>query len=346
MKIAFTYNLMTAPTEEQAEFDSPTTVEAIRSSLVRLGHEVRCIDVSCPLSKLVHELNRFSPDLVFNTAEGHDGRFREAFYPAVFENLRLPYTGSDAFLCGITLDKYLTKLIVAEHGVPMARSVLVRELQELDGLSCDLPVLVKPNSEGSSIGITSASIVNDASQLVSRVDELLRRFPDGLLVEEYIPGRDLVVPFLEGVAPESGGVLEPATYVYRNREHSHGIYDLSLKMDGFSGLDVICPGDLTPAAKQRAMRLTRRIVQGLGIRDLARLDFRIDDDDEIFFLEINALPSLEEGASIYLGAKLAGLPTQDDVIGAVIRSACARHGLVAEPVQRRLGRATMPRRLH
>src|SRR5678810_580987 len=83
----------------------------------RLGHRVERFEVSGPASRTVARLEAYSPDLIFNTAEGRRGRFREAFYPALFDELGLPYTGSDAYALAVTLDKQLTKLILKEHGI-------------------------------------------------------------------------------------------------------------------------------------------------------------------------------------------------------------------------------------
>src|SRR6185503_11096233 len=110
MRIAFTHNLQTSHDEEQAEFDREETVAAIAGALAKLGHKVTRIDVGQSASSLVRALEECAPDLVFNTAEGTHGRFREAFYPGLFEQLGLAYTGSDAWVCALTLDKQLTKM--------------------------------------------------------------------------------------------------------------------------------------------------------------------------------------------------------------------------------------------
>lgn len=133
MKIAFTYNLRLTDAEEEAEFDTPETVEAISQALAKDGHEVQRIEVTGPASHLSARLEAFSPDLIFNTAEGRRGRAREAFYPALFEELGYPYTGSDAYTLTVTLDKWLTKLMLAAQGVesPRGRLLTPRDLQEI-----------------------------------------------------------------------------------------------------------------------------------------------------------------------------------------------------------------------
>jgi D-alanine-D-alanine ligase len=107
MKIAFTYNLRLADvreSEKDAEFDSADTVSAIATALEAGGHEVVKVEVSGPASSLLERLEAIDPDLIFNTAEGERGRMREAFYPGLFEELGIPFTGSDAYTNAITLD--------------------------------------------------------------------------------------------------------------------------------------------------------------------------------------------------------------------------------------------------
>jgi len=75
--------------------------------------------------------------------------------------------------------------------------------------------------------------------------------------------------------------------------------------------------------------VAKRAINALGIRDFARLDFRMDDAGHLYFLEVNALPSLEAGSSLYLCGKLAGLDSTDAVLDAIVRSAARRHGIPA-----------------
>src|SRR5215510_15523223 len=128
MKVAFTHNLRLTDvreTEKEAEYDSAETVNAIAAALEAAGHEVERIEVSGPASTLLERLETIDPDVIFNTAEGDRGRMREALYPALFEELGIPYTGSDAYTNAITLDKYLTKLVVQRAGVDTPRACLV-----------------------------------------------------------------------------------------------------------------------------------------------------------------------------------------------------------------------------
>jgi D-alanine-D-alanine ligase len=342
MRIALTHNLRISEAEDEAEFDTRETVDALAGSLERLGHRVERIEVSGPASRTVARLEAFGPDLIFNTAEGRRGRFREAFFPALFDELGMPYTGSDAYALALTLDKQLTKLVLSQHGIPTPRWQFVEDPSHLQVNALRYPVIVKPNFEGSSKGITQDSVVEDPVRLHEVVREALSRYPAGLLVEEFVAGRDLTVPFLEGAAPERGGVLQPVEYVIdpaagAGRRYAIYDYDLKTRLDRF--VTVRAPARVKRSQSERILDLCRRVYRELGIRDLGRIDLRLGEDDSLHFLEINALPSLEPGAGIYAAAALEGLHA-DAVLGAVIQSAVARHGIVDKSARRGRPRRT------
>src|SRR5580700_9289103 len=201
MRIALTHNLRVADSEEEAEFDSPQTIAALERALARAGHRVENIDVTGPASLLVTRLEAFAPDIAYNLAEGRRGKTRRAFYPALFEELGIPSTGSDAYTLCVTLDKALTKKQLAGWGVPSPRGRFVtRESLRGGGLDeLPFPAIVKPNFEGSSKGIGQDSVVEDPVALGRVLDELLARYPDGARVERYIPGTDVRVVMVEGL---------------------------------------------------------------------------------------------------------------------------------------------------
>ena len=342
MRIALTHNLRLSDSEEEAEFDTRETVDALAAAIERLGHRVERIEVSGPASRTVARLEAYGPDLIFNTAEGRRGRFREAFFPALFDELGMPYTGSDAYALALTLDKQLTKLVLAQHGIPTPRWQYVEEPARLQVHALRYPVIVKPNFEGSSKGITQDSIVEDPLRLHEVVGAALARYPAGVLVEEFIVGRDVTVPFLEAAAPERGGVLQPVEYVIDEAATAgrrYAIYDYELKTKLDKLVAVRAPARLKRPQAERIQHLCETINRVLGIRDLGRTDLRLAEDGRIYFLETNALPSLEPGAGIYAAAALEGLHA-DGVLGAVIQSASARWGIQDQRARRGRPRRT------
>jgi D-alanine-D-alanine ligase len=331
MKIAFTHNLKLTEAEEEAEFDTVETVDAIANALGAGGHEVEKIEVSGPASHLAARIEAFAPDLIFNTAEGRRGRAREAFYPALFEELNYPYTGSDAYVLTVTLDKWLTKTVLREHGIdtPRARLITARDLpfiEKLEGsLGVPVPAIVKPNYEGSSKGIGDDSVARDWRSMRALVEKMVKQYPAGVLVEEFIPGTDVTVPFIEGLGDE--GVMSPVEYVIDSAAKSKfNIYDYRLKNTEPARVQVRCPAELPRDVLARLRSISKATVRALGMRDVGRIDFRLGDDGRIFFLEVNALPSLEPGASIFAASKREGL-SYEQTIAQVVKSAGVRWGL-------------------
>ncbi|HCF57732.1 MAG TPA: D-alanine--D-alanine ligase, partial [Myxococcales bacterium] len=329
MRIALTHNLRLSDNEEEAEFDTEETVDALASAIERLGHRVERVEVSGPASRTVSRLEAYVPDLIFNTAEGRRGRFREAFYPGLFEELGIAYTGSDPYVLAVTLDKQITKLLLRQHGIRTPVWQFIEPGQEADPTRFHFPVIVKPNFEGSSKGITTDSVVDEPALLAGVVAAKLAKYPAGVLVEEFIAGRDIAVSLLEGVAKERGGVLAPIEYEYEARQIGHSrvrIYDYSLKTSPDAQVTVRAPAQLDRGTGDKLQKTSRRIFEILNCRDVGRIDYRVSDEGEIYFLEINALPSLQPGAGLYAAAGLEGLHF-DGALGAIIDSAARRQGL-------------------
>ncbi len=331
MKIAFTHNLRLTNSEDEAEFDSAETVESITGALVAAGHEVDKIEVSGSAAHLMSRLEACEPELIFNTAEGKRGRAREAFYPALFEELGYPYTGSDAYALTLTLDKWLTKLVLASHGIdsPRGRLVLPADLARIGegGVGFAFPLLVKPNYEGSSKGIGEETVARDGKALALVLKQALTAYPAGVLVEEFISGSDVTIGLIEGVGDE--GVLAPVEYLVdpsaRNR---YNLYDYRLKNVDSSKVQVRCPADVPRDVAARLRAISKSAFRALGIRDLGRIDFRLGDDGRLYLLEVNALPSLERGAGLFAAAAHAGLH-YEAAIAAILKSALLRSGLAA-----------------
>src|SRR5437764_3232010 len=153
MRIALTHNLRLSDSPDEAEFDSEETIASLARGIAAAGHEVEWVEVSGPASRLASRLEAYGPELIFNVAEGRRGRAREAFYPALFEELGFPYTGSDAYVLMVTLDKWLTKLMLGSLGIDTPRGRLVtaddlRRMKDPGTLGLAPPVIVKPNYEG------------------------------------------------------------------------------------------------------------------------------------------------------------------------------------------------------
>ncbi len=365
MKVAFTHNLRLTDireTEKEAEYDSAETVTAIATALEAAGHEVEKVEVSGSASSLLERLEAIDPDIIFNTAEGDRGRMREAFYAAMFEELGIPFTGSDAYTNAITLDKWLTKLIVSKNGIetPRAQLVTVRNLEQIveRGAGLAFPVIVKPNHEGSSKGIYThglgaiepgrgvdllrgSSVVKEPRELASALKAALRAYPEGVLVEEYIEGIDVSVGVIDGVGHD-GGLLTPVEVLFDAPsgggigERALNIYDYRLKNLEPGKVQFRCPANLPRDVAARLRTISTEAVKTLGLRDMSRLDYRITPEGRIYLLEANALPALASSSSLFAATAQVGL-TYNGTIAAILNAAALRSGL-ATASQLGLGR--------
>lgn len=335
MKVAFTHNLRLTDvreTEKEAEYDSAETVSAIAAAIEAAGHEVEKVEVSGPASNLLERLEAIDPDIIFNTAEGQSGRMREAFYPALFDELGVPYTGSDAYTNAITLDKWLTKLVVMKAGIDVPRGALVtvRNFDECmqRGLGLAFPVIVKPNYEGSSKGIYNgaigSSVIREPKELPAALKSAMRQYPDGVLVEEYIDGVDIALGYIDGVGHDDG-LLTPVE-VDLGSEKPFNVYDYRLKNVEPGKVQYRCPANIPRDVAARLRSISLEAVRALNLRDMARLDYRVTQEGRIYLLEANALPQLASHSSLFAATAQLGL-TYNATIAAVLNAAALRSGL-------------------
>ncbi len=204
LRVGLTFNMKREAGDDEAEFDSPKTIAAIAAAIESYGHIVVPLeaDADLPMS-----LAGAHPDVVFNVAEGRRGRGREAQVPALCEMLGIPYTGSDPTTLAICLDKSLAKQILRAAGIDTANWQLLSTGRE-KLRTFRYPVIVKPNAEGTSKGITGASVVTDEAGVRAAARVLIDRYGQPALVEEYIRGREFTVGLLGDRRPRVLPIME------------------------------------------------------------------------------------------------------------------------------------------
>ena len=329
-KVGITYNLKKNISSElpdaEAEFDDMDTIKAIQNALESAGYTVVLYEAT---EDLPARLLQNRPDMVFNVAEGSRGRGREAQVPAILSFLDIPYTGSDETTLGIAMDKAITKRLTASWGVDTPRyrvfksSGIIPDAGSLNGNGFSWPVIVKPNTEGSSKGISDVSVANDAAALQRVLAEKISTYKEDMLVEEYISGREFTVGILGNGAALR--VFTPMEIVFGDKSHS--IYSYEVKRNFRQFVRYECPPNIGLDLQNEMEETAKTVYNALECRDLARMDFRLSPDGKLFFIEINPLPGLAPGYSDF--PMLAGFCGMDytTLILNILESALTRYGL-------------------
>ncbi len=332
MKIAILFNerpVVVAgdlPDDMFEEYDSRETINHIASAIRALGLEVELLEADGLLGQ---RLQRGKYDMAFNIAEGpvhlvgRERRCRAAIPALACELAGVPHTGSDALTLALTLDKALSRRVVAP-AVPIAAAVLLEtDADERQLPMLTFPVIVKPNDEGSSKGIGSASIAHSTEAAVRRARWLRATYGCPVLVEEFLPGTEVTVA-VKGNAPRVSvlGMMEIAPAL----PSSAFLYSLAVKRDYRNSVRYHVPPRLPDAVLDTLRGSALTAYQLLGCRDLARLDFRLDATGVPRFIECNPLPGLHPHDSDVVILSRAAL-SYDALVQGVLIDAARRTGV-------------------
>ncbi|MFH1435960.1 MAG: D-alanine--D-alanine ligase [Pseudomonadota bacterium] len=302
------------------EYDSIETVHAIARELERLGHGVELLHGG---RRFLRNVTDRPVDLVFNIAEGRGGRSREAQIPALCELLEIPCTHSDALALALSLDKGLSVQVAKAGGVPTPLQHIVKAPGEEMAAGFPLPVVLKPLHEGSSMGVRNDGLITDCEVLPLRVRELLERYRQPVIVEEFLPGRELTVGIVGNSPPRIMGIMEIAP---RDRPIGEFLYSIETKRNYLELVDYHCPPTgLSERTLVETGRLALKVYDIFGCQDVARVDFRLDAQGGPRFLEINPLPGLSPTYSdLCIMASLINLPYAT-LIENIVNAAIERH---------------------
>lgn len=325
MRITVAYNLRSEASEEEAELLYQEDVDRITEAFRSLRHKVTPIEVSGRPDDVVERLLDSSPDLIFNIAEGRIGSSREAFYPALYEQMGVPFTGGDASLLHLNLDKTLAKTVVSARGIRVPKGTLITREHRAIPKDLEYPLFIKPNAEGSSKGITQDSVVETPKQAEAQIESMLKKYPAGLVVEEFIAGRELSVPFLEAYPGRILPVVEH-TFDLERTGGKYNIYDYDMKQGGKSsaGVGVECPAKLTADEMHGIEQMVNGLLSFMHCPDFGRIDVRLREDGRAYFIEMNPLPSLHPNGSLITASRALGMEFKD-VLRLIIRSAAKRY---------------------
>ena len=306
----------------EAEYDSIDTVMATKNALESIGCQVELLEAA---HSFLDKLREAHVDIVFNIAEGLSGRGREAHIPAILNFLGIPFTGSDETTLCIALDKALTKRLLTSFRILTPKHQLMSHEGERIRHDLKFPLIVKPNAEGSSKGISNMAVVDDMEQLKHLLERNFQMYGQPMLIEEFIPGREFTVGVI-GNGSEAR-VFTPMEIVYKEDQDGRNIYSFEVKKDYKRYVEYVCPPNLSPELQEKLMDIASKVYRVLQCRDFARMDFRMSNDNKFYFIEINPLPGLAPGYSDYpMIAEFCGVD-YNTVIKMILNSALKRYGM-------------------
>jgi D-alanine-D-alanine ligase len=228
-------------------------------------------------------------DVIFLALHGGSGE--DGTLQSMLELTGIPYTGSRPLASAVAMDKDIAKRLFLHAGVPTPDWVLApfdaQEAEERFGF----PFIVKPNKQGSTVGLT---VVRSLDGYDAAIEEAFRH-DDEVMIEQFIPGRELTVPIL-------GDEPLPVGEIIVERE----IFDYETKYQPGMAQEIF-PADLTGEQVVRAQTYALRAHRALKLSGFSRVDFRLDADNELWCLEANTLPGMTAASLFPKGAAAAGM---------------------------------------
>ena len=288
------------------------------------GHKIVPIGDAGSLLRRI-EFWHDSCDIIFNRSVGYRGTERKSIVPAILEAAGIPYVGSTPYVLSLTRNKYHTKMVVRDAGVPTPPAALLfgGTAECLETLR--YPVIVKPLAESSSIGIEAgASVVTTPAAAQARAAVVYARYGQPVLVESFVEGIEVEAPVVIDPEPRVLG-LAAVALGEQLPDGAHYLASNSVYVDDYSYLP--------PPASIDVDRVTRAAVcaaRALGIRDYGRLDFRVSPDGTPWFIEASTHPHIQRHSSFFVLARQHSMEYHE-MLDMLIQIAIRRAGL-SEPV--------------
>ena len=307
------------PEDWDVELTVSTSVDDIAHAIEDLGHEAVFIGSGMKLMKDFARVEK-SVDIVFNIAEGLFGRAREAQVPALLEMAGIPFVGSDVYALSMAMNKWHTKVLAAHYGMRTPDFQVVRDLDEIENCRPkEFPVIAKLCYEGSAMGLKKESVVQSSAELKKLLRYLLKTYKQTLLVEEFIPGKEIDVPII-GNHPKNVFGVVGLTLGNRLKLGSRFLTSEIVRYDRYG-----FKYPLKESFVRQAEMDSLRIYELLGCRDFGRTDMRIDSEGKPYLLEVNPLPFLGRHSSFNeIAKKTVGYK---GMIGLILDSAISRQRL-------------------
>jgi D-alanine-D-alanine ligase len=289
------------------------TGTAVHRSLCRRGYDAVTIDVG---PTLYRDLQEQKIEIAFLSLHGPGGE--DGVIQGFLETVGIPYTGSGLQANAIGMNKVTTKTILAAHKIPVPSGTVIKRGDKvssgaaLRSAKLRWPVVVKPASQGSTIGVT---IVRKPSQW-SEALALAHRYDRDAMVEAYIPGHEVTVSLIGN--GEGMPTVLPAVEIVA----PDGFYDFSAKYEK-GKTQYLCPAPLPAAITKQVRALALKTYQVMGCDGAIRVDFRITPRGRPYVLEINTVPGMTETSLLPMAAAQAGID-YEELTERILQSALVR----------------------
>ena len=275
------------------------TGKACSKALKKKGYKVVDLDAK---GYFVDELKQLKPKIVFNALHGKYGE--DGFVQSILESLKIPYTHSGVLSSSLAMDKELSRLIFIKNNLKVPKYFLLQKDHEgnlnkkINNKKIKFPIVIKPINEGSSLGV---SICKNKKQFTSKYKKLMENY-DRILIEEYIPGREIQVAVMGAKAL---GAIE---LVPRRQ-----FYDYTAKYSNTARTRHIMPAPLSPKKYKEILGLAKKAHELLGCRGITRSDFRFFKN-KFYLLETNTQPGLTKLSLVPEIAQYCGIKFEDLIV--------------------------------
>ena len=280
------------------------TGQACSKALKKKGYKVVNLDAK---GYFVEKLRRLKPKIVFNALHGKYGE--DGFVQSILESLKIPYTHSGVLSSSLAMDKELSRLIFIKNNLKVPKYFLLQRGCEGNlNKKIKFPIVIKPINEGSSLGV---SICKNKKQFTSKYKKLMRNY-ERILVEKYIPGREIQVAVM---GEKALGAIE---LVPRRQ-----FYDYTAKYSNTARTQHIMPAPLSPKKYKEALRLAKKAHKLLGCKGITRSDFRFFKN-KFYLLETNTQPGMTKLSLVPEIAQYCAIKFEDLVVWMIEDASCNR----------------------
>ncbi len=318
LNILIAYNEPVKKSENDLDYISEAAVkdeaDIVHQVVLKMGHVPSYLAVN-NLDQVLSKVEQVEPDVVFNLCEGFRGKTQnEMFIAGLWELLEIPYTGNPPLTLGLAQDKVLAKSLFQIRNIPTPKFQVYKETPQ--EIYLDYPLIAKPSREDASLGIKHEdAIIQSFDNLKNRVNELLEKYNQPILVEQFIQGREFNISVLGNHPPKVVAISEISFSALDEKTPHITSYEAKWLPDHplYQKTPAICPAPISSDLKQRLEDVALQVYDALMGRDYGRVDTRVDADGNIFVLEYNPNPDISPDAGYVKALKTAGIKYKDFV---------------------------------